>query len=145
MTGRFQTSAFAPPAGFKEETGRGPFTSHNGPVYRRDDGDAVEVGLHVLQRHCNGHGFLHGGMISAFADGALAWCVWRETRRASVTIRLSMDFLEVVRLGDWLVARPKHIATEGEIVHVEADLFRNDETLAAHASAVFHLMRRKVK
>lgn len=139
------SDSFVPPEGFFEDSGRGPFTSHNGPIYRRDDGVAVEVGLHVLQRHCNGLGFLHGGMISAFADGALAWCVWRNTRKSSVTMRLALDFLEVVRLEDWLVARPVHIAMDGDIVHVEADLIRNETSIASHASAVFHLIRRNSK
>ena len=134
-----------PPDGFVEDNGRGPFTKHNGPIYRKDDGNVTEVGLYVLERHCNGLGFLHGGMISAFADGALAWCVWNNTRSSSVTSRLSIDFIETVRIGDWLVAKPKHIATDDEIVHVEADLIRNDTQIAAHAVAVFHLIRRKAK
>ncbi len=138
-------NVFRPPEGFKEDGARGPFTMHNGPIYRKDDGTTVEVGLHVLERHCNGLGFLHGGMISAFADGALAWAVWRATRRSSVTMQLSMDFLDIVRLGDWLVAHPKHIATNGDVVHVEADLIRNGDQLAAHSVGVFHLLRRKAK
>lgn len=136
---------FSPPAGFLADDGRGPFTRHNGPVYRKDDGSVVEVGLHVLDRHCNGMGFLHGGMISAFADGALAWAVWREARRSSVTVQLSLDFLDIVRLGDWLVARPVHVATTEDVVHVEADLIRNDDILAAHAVGVFQLLRQKAK
>ena len=140
-----QDQGFVPPEGFKADGGRGPFTSHNGPIYRKDDGKTVEVGLHVLERHCNGLGFLHGGMISAFADGALAWAVWRATQRSSVTIQLSLDFLDIVRIGDWLVAHPKHISTSGDVVHVEADLVRNNEQLVAHAVGVFHLLRRNAK
>ena len=138
-------TTFVLPAGFKADSGRGPFTSHNGPIYRKDDGETLEVGLHILDRHCNGLGFLHGGMISAFADGALAWSVWKATQRMSVTMRLSIDFLETVRIGDWLVARPSHVKTDGDIVHVEADLIRNDQQLAAHAVGVFNLIRRKPK
>lgn len=145
MTASPGASSFIVPDGFKADAGRGPFTTHNGPIYRKDDGKTVEVGLHVLERHCNGHGFLHGGMISAFADGALAWSVWRATKRASVTMQLSLDFLETVRIGDWLVARPKHVATQGEIIHVEADLIRNNENLAAHAVGVFHLLHKNEK
>ena len=136
---------FVPPEGFFADAGRGPFTTHNGPIYRKDDGQTMEVGLHILERHCNGLGFLHGGMISAFADGALAWAVWKATKRSSVTMRLSLDFLETVRIGDWLVAKPQHIETKGEIVHVEADLLRNNEQIAAHAVGVFNLLRRKAK
>ncbi len=138
-------AAFTPPEGFYMDAGRGPFTSHNGPIYRRDDGETFEVGLHILERHCNGYGFLHGGMVSAFADGALAWCVGKATRRNAVTIRLSLDFLETARIGDWLVARPTHISTQGDIVHVEADIIRNNQQLSAHASGVFHIVRRKPK
>ena len=135
---------FEIPEGFAEDNGRGPFTRHNGPIYRRFIDDQHEVGLRVLERHCNGMGFLHGGMASAFADGALAWAVWHRTRQASVTMRLTLDYLQTVRLGDWLVARPQVIGVDDQIVHVEAELFRNDKQLSAKATAVFHLIRKKL-
>ena len=89
-------------------------------------------------------GFLHGGMAAAFADSALAWAAWSVTESVSVTMRLSMDYLQPVRLGDWLTANAKVTGTDGDIVHVEAELTRNERQPVCHAVGVFHLVRRKV-
>ena len=62
-----------PRPGFAASPSRGKFTIHNGPSYRATAEGDMRTGLWVLDRHCNGMGFMHGGMVSAFADSALAW------------------------------------------------------------------------
>ncbi len=131
------------PDGFIEDSGRGPFTRHNGPLYRKETPDQTLVGLRVLERHCNGMGFLHGGMIASFADGALAWAVWREAGRMSVTIRLEIDYLATVRLGDWLTAKADVVGRDGDIVHTRCELVANGSVMAAVATGVFRSLRRK--
>lgn len=131
------------PVGFSPATSRGKFTTHNGPVYRADDDADLRSGIIVLDRHCNGMGFLHGGMASAFADSALAWAVWWHTRRMSVTLKLTMSFLATVHEGDWLEARPVIDGIDGDIVHLHAQLLSGGTTPAARADAVFRLLRRK--
>ena len=133
-----------PPDGFVEAEGRGPFTRHNGPIYRRRQSDQIQVGMYILERHCNGLGFLHGGMAASFADGALAWAVWEASNLSSVTMRLSIDYLQPVRQGDWLMAEPKCLQIDGDVVHVEATLTRNERSPVCHAAGVFHLLRRKM-
>ncbi|NBC20897.1 MAG: PaaI family thioesterase [Alphaproteobacteria bacterium] len=130
------------PAGFELSKSRGPFTTHNGPTYRASAKGDMRSGLLVLDRHCNSMGFLHGGMASAFADGALAWAVWHETRRMSVTLKLTLSFLDIVRAGAWLEARPGIDAVHDELVHVHADLVTGSHK-AARAEAVFRLLRRR--
>ena len=130
------------PAGFAVSRSRGPFTRHNGPVYRSDAPGDVRSGLIVLDRHCNGMGFLHGGMASAFADGALAWAVWDATKRMSVTLKLTLNFIDIVREGEWLEARPGVDGIDGDLVHVHADLVTGRGAQAARADAVFRLLRR---
>ena len=107
----------------------------------------MRSGVRVLDRHCNGMGFLHGGMISAFADSSLAWAVWSATGRMSVTLKLTLSFLDVVREGEWLEARPEVTAIQDELVHVSADLLAGDGVVqgraAARADAVFRLLRRQ--
>lgn len=131
------------PQGFAAAQSRGPFTTHNGPVYRASAEGDLRSGLLVLERHCNGMGFLHGGMVSAFADGALAWAVWDATRRMSVTLKLTMTFLDIVRVGEWLEARPVVDAVDGELVHLHADLVNGDGRPCARADGVFRLLRRR--
>jgi uncharacterized protein (TIGR00369 family) len=90
------------PAGFVPSAGRGAFTTHNGPIYHKVDGDAFWHGFHALPRHCNGHGIVHGGWLSSFADGLLGTAVWRATQARAVTLRLNADFLGMVRPGEWV-------------------------------------------
>lgn len=133
------------PTGFVLANSRGGFTNHNGPVYAASDQGDLRSGLFVLDRHCNGMGFLHGGMISAFADRALAVAVYDATRRMSVTLKLTLQFYETVRLHDWLEAHPKVHSTNDGIVQVTADLLISGKKLAARADATFRSLRRVQK
>ncbi|MEM9739296.1 MAG: PaaI family thioesterase [Pseudomonadota bacterium] len=130
------------PKGFSIASLRGPFTRHNGPVYRADDDDDLRSGLFVLERHCNGMGFLHGGMIAAFSDSALAWAVWWKTQRRSVTLKLTLTYLDTVKVGTWLEARPTVTAEKDDCVHLYADLIGRYGAKVARADAVFRLLRR---
>lgn len=134
-----------PPEGFEVSRSRGPFTTRNGPVCRASaDGD-LRSGIWVLDRHCNSMGFMHGGMVSSFADGALAWAVWHATRKMSVTLKLSTSFFGTIRPGDWLEAHPEVVSVDDGIVQVKADLLVEGQTLAGRADAVFRTLRRKAK
>ncbi len=135
--------ASGPPDGFAPATSRGPFTTHNGPLYRATAEGDHRSGLVVLKRHCNGMGFLHGGMASAFADSALAWGVWAATGRTGVTLKLTLSFMETVREGAWLEARPAVTAVQGDLIHVTADLVAGAEKPAAQADAIFRALRRR--
>ena len=42
-------------------------------------------------------------MLTAFMDGLLAAAVYRATRKTSVTIHLSVDFLHMARVGEWVI------------------------------------------
>lgn len=88
-------------------------------------------------------GFLHGGMASAFADSALAWAVWSATGRSSVTIKLTLEFMEIARQGEWIEAHPEVTAVDGDFVHVRARIVKEDGGLAARADAVFRSVRRR--
>lgn len=132
-----------PPSGFAPTNSRGRFTLHNGPIYRATAEGDLRSGFYVLDRHCNGMGFLHGGMISAFSDGALAWGVWHRARRMSVTLKLTLSFLDIVRLGSWVEADPVVDAVDGEMVHAHALLRADGAHDVARADAVFRLLRRK--
>ncbi|MFN7054912.1 PaaI family thioesterase [Hyphomonas sp.] len=133
----------APPEGFALTPSRGKFTLHNGPTYRATaDGDP-RTGMWVLDRHCNGMGFLHGGMLSAFADSGLAWAVWSATNRMSVTIKLTLEFMEIAREGDWIESHAAVTSVDGEFVQVSARIVRPNGGLIALATATFRTVRRK--
>jgi acyl-coenzyme A thioesterase PaaI-like protein len=133
------------PEGFSLSRSRGAFTNHNGPVYEARGKDDLRSGLFILERHCNGLGFLHGGMASAFADRSLAVAVWSVAQRASVTLKLTLHFYETVRLHAWLEAHPVVHSHAGDLVHVSADLKVDGVKLAARADATFRTLRRQQK
>ena len=133
-----------PPPGFALRPTRGKFSLHNGPSYLATAEGDLRSGLWVLDRHCNGMGFMHGGMICAFADSALAWAVWSAVKRSSVTIKLTMEFMDIVQEGTWLEAHSQVKGVDGDLVHVMTELVKEDGTLAARADAVFRALRRKV-
>ena len=133
------------PDGFAISKSRGAFSNHNGPVYEASGDGDVRSGLFILDRHCNSMGFLHGGMASAFADRSLAMAVWAATGRASVTLKLSLHYLETVRLHNWLEAHPRVQSYEHDLVQVSADFLINGERLAARADATFRTLRRPQK
>ena len=132
-----------PPPGFAPRPTRGKFSLHNGPSYLASAEGDIRSGIWVLDRHCNGMGFMHGGMICAFADSALAWAVWSVSQRASVTIKLTLEFMGIVPEGTWLEAHPQVKGVDGDLVHVMADLINEDGALAARADAVFRTLRRR--
>ena len=134
--------AARPPAGFTLFAGRGPFTTHNGPIYRGEIEDGVCQGFYALARHCNGMGLIHGGMISAFFDGLLAGAAARGAGLTPITVQLSIYFLGVGREGDWVVGHARATRRTRDIVFVEGHIFVDDRDLA-RASAVFKLTEPK--
>ncbi len=133
-----------PPAGF-EASARGPYSTHNGPLFHKLNGDGTfEHAFYVLGRHCNGMGIVHGGMLSTFLDGLLARAVYTVAETSSVTMHLSIDFLSMARAGEWVFGdarvtrKTKDIAfAEGRIRVGERDILRG--------SGVFKLLNRKIE
>lgn len=134
----------APPPGFALTPSRGKFTLHNGPSYRATAEGDVRTGLWVLDRHCNGMGFLHGGMASSFADSSVAWAIWDATGRRGVTIKLTMEFFGIINEGEWLEAHPGKVLVHEDMAHISADLVVKDKTMM-RADAIFRLLRRNKK
>ncbi|MFP3942764.1 MAG: PaaI family thioesterase [Alphaproteobacteria bacterium] len=130
----------APPPGFVRSTFRGPFTTWNGPFYHRVDPDGFAHGFRARPRHCNGHGIVHGGLLTAVLDGVLAAAVWRETRRRMVTIRLTSDFLAMARPGDWVEGTAHVTRAAREIAFAEGRIHVEGRDVLT-GSGVFKLMR----
>jgi uncharacterized protein (TIGR00369 family) len=131
-----------PPPGFVLQAGRGAFSSHNGPYYRRRAEDGIEQAFFALDRHCNGVGIVHGGMVSAFLDGLLAGATATGTGATPVTIHLSIDFLAMGRAGDWVLGRARLDRATREIAFAQGEARVGDHALA-RATGVFRLMRRR--
>jgi uncharacterized protein (TIGR00369 family) len=129
-----------PPTGFRASSGRGPFTSHNGPYFHRPCETGTEQAFFALSRHCNGFGIVHGGMLSAFLDGLLAGAAARAGGGTPVTMQLSVNFLDMGRSGEWVLGDARATKVTRDIAFVEGRARVGDRDIA-RASGVFKLMR----
>lgn len=130
-----------PPEGFVLQSNRGPFTRHNGPFYLRPNSEGLEQAFFAIERHCNGLGLVHGGMLTAFLDGLLAGAVGRALEATPVTIHLSVDFLAMGRAGEWIIGRARLTRATKHIAFSEGQAMVGERVLA-RATGVFSLMRR---
>ena len=97
-----------------------PFEDRAGPFYEKqlDDGTAV-IAFRAEQRHMNGGGFMHGGCLMTFADGALFSIARKELVDShAVTLSLSGDFLEAVHVGQLVEARGEVVRGGGKTIFV---------------------------
>ncbi|HEY2481856.1 MAG TPA: PaaI family thioesterase [Caulobacteraceae bacterium] len=131
-----------PPPGFELQTGRGAFTAHNGPYFQRRTPEGVEQAFYALDRHCNGLGLIHGGMITSFLDGLLAGAVGHGLGVRAVTVHLSVDFLAMGRAGEWVIGQAQLSRAARDIAFAEGQA-RVGELVLARATGVFKLMRRR--
>jgi uncharacterized protein (TIGR00369 family) len=131
-----------PPPGFELQSGRGAFTAHNGPYYHRQTSEGLEQAFYALDRHCNGLGLIHGGMLTAFLDGLLAGAVSHGVGVRSVTVHLSVDFLAMGRAGEWVIGQARLTRAARDIAFAEGHVHVGDLVLA-RATGVFKLMKRR--
>lgn len=122
--------------------GRGAFSTLNGPYFQRRGGlELLEQCFFALDRHTNGIGIVHGGMLSSFADALLAGAVGRATGKVGVTIHLSIDFLHMGRKGDWVMGEAQMTRATKSVAFSEARLHVRGVDVV-RASGVFKLMER---
>ena len=142
MTAGPEDTAVLPPEGCVLSASRGPYSTHNGPYFHREiQGEATEHAFLALPRHANGLGLVHGGMLTSFMDGLLAAAVWRASRRSSVTIHLSVDFLHMARVGQWVFGESRVTRLTRDVAFVEGRAHAIG-TDVVRASGVFKLMRK---
>jgi uncharacterized protein (TIGR00369 family) len=135
----------APPQGFVQSERPGEFQAHNGPIFHRfseDDPALVEHALFIQSKHTNGLGVLHGGMLSAFLDGALGGAVVRGAGQIGLTVHLSVDFLSMARSGAWLIAEARMTHATGDTAFAEGRAAIGGHVVG-RASGVFKLMGRR--
>ena len=122
--------------------GRGGFSTLNGPYFHRaGDGELAEQAFFALKRHANGLGLVHGGMLSAFMDGVLAGAVWRGMGQRAVTIHLSIDFLHMARVGDWVMGEARLIRATRDVAFAEGRAYVGGQDIV-RCSGIFKLMTR---
>jgi uncharacterized protein (TIGR00369 family) len=129
----------AAPEGFSPAVNRGPFTRHNGPLFAYDDGAVWKRGFRVLPRHCNSFGLVHGGWLMAFADGLLAEACFRGSGTPILTIRMTSDFLNPARTGDWVEGTARTTRVTRSMAFAEGEIYAGSKLIFT-ATGVFKLM-----
>jgi uncharacterized protein (TIGR00369 family) len=131
-----------PPAGFVRSEGRGLFSTRNGPYFHKlGDDPVVSQAFYTQARHANGVGLVHGGMLSAFMDGLLAHAVGRSTDKLGVTIHLSIDFLHMARMSEWVIGEARMTRATKDVAFAEG-VARSRGVDVVRASGIFKLMER---
>ena len=97
------------PEGFTLHDRHSPLTAPWEPIFSRREQDRYRLGLQIRLEHTNSRGLLHGGLIAALADNAMALSLGvqleaaeRSLGRGLVTTSLAIDYLGRAELGQWL-------------------------------------------
>ncbi len=97
-------------------------------VRREDDGFHYAVQLD--ERHINGQGFIHGGVLVTFLDHALSLIVWEATDRAHcATVQLDTHFLKALK-------PPAFVELDGQVLRQGRNLVFARGTLRVDGESV---------
>lgn len=135
------------PDGFEPHFRKSPVTDAWEPLFSRRADGVVRMGFRLAEKHCNGRGLLHGGVIAALADNAMGLSLGEairasggETPNGLVTTSLSVDYLGVAEIGQWIEVAPRVVKAGGSSGVADA-LVTADGEVVARANAAFRVMR----
>lgn len=123
-----------------------PFLENNGPFYQKKEGDELIVGLRVLEKHVNGRGYAHAGILMTLADIAIGYSAAfsEEPPLNLVTISLNNDFMSSAKLGDWLEARVVISKKGRTLLYASATVLKNDVKVL-RSNAIYSIVSPKFK
>ena len=136
-----------PPAeGFSRHHRQSPLTDPWEPLWSKNTGDAIFIGLWLATPHTNSRGLAHGGLISALADNAmgLSCGLHLESISGLVTVGLTVDFLSSARIGEWLEVRPEVVKIGSSLAFAQC-LVTTDGKPCARANATFSILKKLEK
>lgn len=109
-----------------------PFLETNGPFYqKKTTGELLIVGLRVLQKHVNGRGYAHAGILMTLADIAIGYQVAFSEKPPLnlVTLNLNTDFIKASKLGDWLEAHVEIHKKGRSIIYASVLILKGKEKI----------------
>lgn len=131
------------PARFTPHERRSPLTDPWQPLFSRNTGEAIVIGVRVDRRHCNSRDTVHGGLISALADNAMGLsCALflDDAITGVVTVSLGVDFLRAVQIGEWLQFETTFVRPGSTLCFAQAFAV-GDGSVCARANGVFRVLR----
>lgn len=115
--------AFDPAAHGWQIVNNTPFGDLVGPIWKRE-APSLRWGFVVEAKHLNRAGNLHGGMLMTFADQSMAMTARRATGvKRHATIELNTQFIDTVRLGQFVEAHAEVVRATRSVVFMEAKMF----------------------
>ena len=131
------------PAGFAPHFRKSPVTDAWEPIFSKTEGGVIVIALRVREAHCNGRGFLHGGVISALADAAMGHSAVRSQgreqaaqARSALTVTLAVDFLALAQIGQWIEIVPRVLKTGSSLGFADCMVLADGQPIA-RGSATF--------
>lgn len=126
-----------PPPGFAPHDRKSAVTDPWEPLYVRRSAESIALGCWIAAAHCNGRGFLHGGVIAALADNAMGLtCVVNAPEaRSALTVSLNVDYVDVGQIGQWLEVSPRLIKAGRSLLFADALITADGATIARAAAS----------
>lgn len=125
-----------PPEGYQALDWSRGFGRAIGPLYRRTTEAGTTTGFRVEAHHTNGLMNTHGGMLMTLADVAWGNVISYQRSTFWVTVRLTCDFLEPAKLGEWVEGGGELLSEEAGLYVVRGRLWTGERTLMT-GSGVF--------
>jgi uncharacterized protein (TIGR00369 family) len=133
------------PDGYVRHFRKSPLTAPWEPLFSKKVDGIVVIGMRVRQPHCNGRGFLHGGLISALADNAMGLSVLEtinrqgaESARQAFTVSLTLDYLAPARMDQWVEFVPRVLKVGAGTAFADC-LVLADASPIARGNAIFRV------
>ncbi|TNE56642.1 MAG: PaaI family thioesterase [Alphaproteobacteria bacterium] len=127
-----------PLEGYVTWPGWDPHEDFLGPFYHRKDGDKYRTAFVVEQKHINGGGAVHGGLLMSFADHSIF--VFAQdvlgARVSGVTITLNGEFVSAGQLGDFVESTGEVVRETRSLVFVRGIIHTGDTVLLNYSAII---------
>ena len=134
----FARTGMAMPEGFDEPVPLvDPYEAFAFTSFRRTNADgSITYALPTDERHENGRGVIHGGLLMTFADSVLGYAAWTACAPGAwcVTVSQSSSFLRGVRLGDVVEVTPVVTRVTRSMIFTRGEFLVRGEAVFAASS-----------
>ncbi|PPR79571.1 MAG: hypothetical protein CFH01_00317 [Alphaproteobacteria bacterium MarineAlpha2_Bin1] len=135
---------FNVPSGFKLIENKSDFGNLIGPIYYKNLNNTEVFGFRSQEKHINLGGYVHGGMLSSFADIVMGQFANRNYDFLTVTINMSIDFISLAKKNEWITGSSKLIKKDKKFVFLEVAIESNKKTIL-YGTGVFKIIKLKYK
>ena len=129
------------PKGYKHYKGASPAEDNVGPFYYRKQDEVLQMGMRAAEKHANGRGTVHGGVLLCYADYAATMLALNGVKESCVTISLTSDFLAAAHVGDWIEGSGEVVKRTGSLTFIRGQLFVGDNSVLSFQSVLRRLSK----